>query len=339
MGPIKSHSETFMADHNITMMLQEPGAFEKFASEKLPEFIRETRDYESFGRQVLFTHNITGDDVQIINGQPYFYYPKDMNSHAAFYGDDAQIPRLQIEGDGVNVGIITISSDDTTINLKTLLVQKYNYLNRVRELSSQAVVKAEDTKILDLVETVLKGNGSATSPEHDKQIVTTPDTVLSKNHLVFGKKCLSQHNLPLAAYVMNQTRIDDILTWATTEIDQLTQREILESGAKYSIWGGVKLIPSVVVDMDTVYVFSEPTYVGRMPILKDLTVKLTETANKLETGLFMFEFLGIYMASQKAVAKILLNYSSGDKIKFYGEECMAREEEAAVKGYGSLEGR
>lgn len=340
MGPIKSHSETFMADHNITMMLQEPGAFEKFASEKLPEFIRETRDYESFGRQVLFTHNITGDDVQIINGQPYYYYPKDMNSHAAFYGDDGQIPRLQIEGDGVNVGIVTISSDDTTINLKTLLVQKYNYLNRVRELSSQAVVKAEDTKILDLVETLLKGNGTVKAPEHKRQIVTTADTVLSKNHLVFGKKCLSQHNLPLAAYVMNQTRIDDILTWATTEIDQLTQREILESGAKYSIWGGVKLIPSVVVDLDTVYVFSEPTYVGRMPILKDITVKLTETANKLETGLFMFEFLGIYMASQKAVAKIILNFQdSGDMIKFYGEEVMAREEDVEVKGFGSLEGK
>lgn len=337
---IKTAAETNVADYNVSRLLETPGAFEKFASEKLPEFIREARDYESFGRQILLVHNITGEDVHLINGEPYIYYPKDFDSHAAFYGDDGQIPRYQIEGDGVNVGIITLTSDDTTIHLKRLMVQKYNYLERVRELSSQAMVKAEDTKILDLTEKLLMGNGTETAPENDGQIVTTADVLLSKNHLVMLKKCLSQHDVPLACFVMNQMRIDDILTWATTEIDQLTQREILESGAKYTIWGGIKLIPSRTVKKSVIYAYAESQFVGRMPILKDLTVRLTQTQNKLEQGLFMFEFLGIYMASQKAVAKLILEFTpGGKKVEFYSDDIMAKGFDTVAKGFGSLEGK
>lgn len=339
---IKTASETANADYNLARLLEMPGGLEKIALEKLPAFIRETRDYEAFGRQVLLAHNVTSEELHLIDGQPYFYYPKDFNSHAAFYGDDGQAPRLQIEGDGVNVGIMTIMSDDTTIHLKRLMVQKYNYLERVRELSGQAVAKAEDTKIINLVETLLKGNGTDTAPQHASQIVTTAETTLSKAHLVQLKKTLSQWNVPLASFVMNQARIDDILTWATAEIDQLTQREMLESGVKYSIWGDVKLITSPIIPMNTVYAFSEPEYVGRMPILKDLTVRLTETQNKLEKGLFMFEFLGIYLASQKAVGKLILGFKDGDKkinIIGAGDDVLARDTKVPVNGFGSLEGR
>lgn len=340
---IKTASETANADYNLARLLDMPGGLEKIALEKLPPFIRETRDYESFGRQVLLAHNVTSEELHLINGEPYFYYPKDFNSHAAFYGDDGQAPRLQIEGDGVNVGIMTIMTDDTTIHLKRLMVQKYNYLERVRELSGQAIAKAEDTKIIDLVERLLLGNSNdKKAPENGSQIVTTADTSLLKSHLVSLKKCLSQWNVPLASFVMNQARIDDILTWATAEIDQLTQREMLESGVKYSIWGNVKLVTSPIIPIDNVYAFAEPEYVGRMPILKDLTVRLTETTNKLEKGLFMFEFLGIYLASQKAVAKLILGWTEGsDKIAFLSpdSDVMARDTGVPVKGFGSLEGR
>lgn len=337
---IKTAAETSQADYTVTQLLNTPGAFEKFASEQLPKFIRETRDYQSFARQVLLCHNITGDQVQLINNEPYVYYPKDFDSHATFYADDGEIPRLQIEGEGVNVGIMTISSDDVSIHLKRLLVQKYNYLERVKDLSSQSVVKAEDSKVLDLVERVIQGNGTAAEPEHKEQVVTFADTSLLKSHLIALKKCLSTHDVPLFAFVMNQTKIDDILEWSQNEVDQLTQREILETGAKYTIWGDVKLIPSRIVRENCVYAFAEPEYVGRMPILKDLTVRLTQTENKLEQGLFMFEFIGLYIASQKAVAKCILEYEEdGDLIEYYNEDVMAKGFETPVKGYGSLEGK
>lgn len=338
---IKTASETADADYTLAKLLDTPSGLEKIALEKLPPFIRETRDYEAFGRSVLLAHNITDAEVQMINNEPYMYYPKDFNSHAAFYADDGMIPKYQIEGDGVNVGIMTIASDDTTINLKRLMVQKYNYLERVRELSGQAVAKIEDTKIIDLVERLLLGASvDLKTPDNAGQIVTSSDTALGKTHLVSLKKCLSQHDVPLGSFVMNQSRLDDVLNWATSEIDQLTQREILETGARYSIWG-VKIVTSRAIDADVVYAFSEPDYVGRMPILKDLTIRLTEVTNKLEKGLFMFEFLGIYLASQKAVGKLILGFQAGDnKITLTSDAAGAMAKDGTViKGFGSLEGK
>jgi len=308
---IRTATDSANANYTITQLLETPGGFEKFAAEQLPTFIRETRDYEAFGRSVLLTHQITGEQCQMIGNEPYFYYAKDMNSHAAFFNDDGMIPRLQIEGEGVNVGIMNITSDDTQIFLKRLLVQRYNYLERTRELSGQAIAKLEDNKILDLVNALLMGDGNVYAPaEMGTQIVVESGSQLTKNGLVSLKQKISQHNIPCGNYVMNTMRVDDVLKWGRDEIDQLTQREIMETGAKYKIFGDMKLITSPIINIDEVYLFAEKEYVGRMPILKDLTLKLTETANKLVKGLFMYEFLGIYLASHKAVAKLVLNYST-----------------------------
>lgn len=308
---IQTAQETANADFSISQMLEQPGGFEKFAAEQLPTFIRETRDYEAFGRKVLVSHNVTGDECVIINNEPYVSYQKDMNSHAAFYNDDGLIPQTAIEGETVNVALTTLASDDTTIYLKRLLVQRYNYLERTRELSGQAIAKLEDSKILDLVNALLLGKSTdAKQPDHMEQIVATADTSLTKSHLVALRQKITVHNIPLGNFVLNQGRVDDILKWARNDVDQLTQRELLETGAKYTIWG-MKLITSPIVKYDEVYLFGAPEYVGRMPILKDLTLKLTDTPNRLIKGLFMFEFIGFYLASHKAVAKLVLNYTEG----------------------------
>jgi len=315
MQSIKSQSQTADVNYQLSQMLAVGGGLEKVAMETLPPFIRETRDYASFARKILFVHDVTADELQTIGEESYVYYSKDFQSHAAFYGDNPEIPRLQIEGSGVNVAIMTIASDDSTINLKKLMTQKFNYLERVRELSGQAISKLEDNKLISLVETLLKGNSADLAvPQYAGQIVTSSDTELSKAHLVELKKTLSQHDVPLAAFVMKTSTIDDILKWSESEVDDVTMRELLEVGVKYTIWGAVKLIPSIILASTVIYAFSEPQFVGMMPVLKDLTVTLTETPNKLEKGLFLFEFVGMYLASHKAVGKLILGYTSGAKI-------------------------
>jgi hypothetical protein len=309
---IKTASETKEADYNLGKLLNAAGGLEKVAQEMLPEYIKETRDYESFARKVLLTHNVGAEELHYINGEPYFEYEKDMDSHAAFYGDDAEIPSYQVEGEQVNVGIVTLASDDAKLNYKRLLTQKYNYLERIRQRAGQTVGKLEDGKLLNLVETVLKGEGTNAAPDNDGQIITTSDTTLKKAHLVSLKKTLSQHPIDLSAFILNQATLDDMLAWGDEDVDYVTQRELIEKGVRYSIWGNVQLIPCQIIPMTQVYAFGDKEYVGRMPILKDLTVQLTETTNKLEKGLFLFEFLGMYVASHKAVGKLMLAFENGD---------------------------
>jgi len=295
---IKTASENSEIDYSLQRLLESPNGLERLATETLPPYIRETRDYEAFARKVLFIHQVTEADTHIINGEPYVFYPKDMKSNAAIYADDAEIPQMVIEGDGVNVGIFTISSDDTTINLKRLMVQKYNYIERVRELSGQKIGEQEDAKLLKLCELLIAANVS--------QAATSLNTTLTKADLISLRKTIVQHDLPVSAFVMNQVRQEDILLWGQTELDELSRREILETGVRYTLWGSVRIITSRSIPVKTVYAFSEKEFVGRMPVLKDITTKLTETPNKLEKGLFIFEFLGMYLASHKSLGKITI---------------------------------
>lgn len=295
---IRSASENAEIDYSLQKLLETPNGLERLATETLPPYIRETRDYEAFARKVMYIHYITEADTHLINGEPYTYYPKDMDSHAALYAEDGEIPKYVIEGDGVDVGIFTIASDDTTINIKRLMVQKYNYVERVRELSGQKVGEIEDNKLLSLMEAMFTANPG--------QVYPSTETKLTRDDLVDLKKKISQHDLPVAAFVMNPLTLDDILKWGENELDELSRREILETGVRYQLWGSIKLMTSKVIDPKTIYAFSEKEFLGRMPILKDITTKLTETPNKLEKGLFIYEFLGMYLASHKTIGKMTL---------------------------------
>lgn len=295
---IRTASENAEMDYNLQKLLDTPNGLERLATETLPPYIRETRDYEAFARKVLFVHYITEADTHPINGEPYIYYPKDMKSHAALYSNDAEIPQMIVEGDGVDVGIFTVASDDTTINIKRLMVQKYNYIERVRELSGQKVGEIEDNKLLALAEALIAANTG--------QAATTSNTKLVKDDLVDLKKKITQWDLEVACFVMNPMTLDDMLKWTASELDELSRRELLETGARYTLWGSIKIITSRVIGAKVIYAFADKEFVGRMPVLKDITTKLTETANKLEKGLFIFEFIGMYLASHKAVAKLTL---------------------------------
>ena len=180
---IRTASENAELDYSLQKLLDAPQGLEKFATEVLPPYIREARDYEAFARKVLFVHYIVEADTHPINGEPYIYYPKDMDSHAAIYADDGEIPQYKIEGDGVDVGIFTVASDDTVINLKRLMTQKYNYIERVREKSGQRVGEQEDLKLLALVEALITANQG--------QYHGSNATALEKNDLVDLKKKIS----------------------------------------------------------------------------------------------------------------------------------------------------
>lgn len=345
MARIKTSSETLAADLNISKMLDQPGGFDKIASDILPRFIRQMRDYEAFGRKILPVEHVSSEELVIMDGVPMMSYAKDQNASAAYYAMDSMSPRYQVEGDDVKVGIVDIISDDHTIHVKRLKVQKYDYLERVRDLCAQAMSKSEDLRILELTEMMLQGDGTATAPEHIDQIVPSVSTSLQKNDMVALKKKLTRYDIPAGHYVMNPATLEDMFTWGFgregSDIDQLTQRELLEQGVKYTLFG-IPIVTSRIIPENIVYLYADPEYVGRMPILQDLTVELSKNAPRLNKGLFMYEFVGFYLASQLAVAKLvkgctgenptLIHKPSVDKVYARDLEIVGK-----IVDYGTLE--
>lgn len=341
---IDTASEWAQTNYNLTQILNSANGIEKVASESLPPFIRETRDYAAFCRKVLMVHNITSEQTHLINQEPVVYYPKDLNAHAALMSDDAEVPRYQVEGSGVNVPVITIMSDNHTIHIKRLMVEKFQYLERVRELAGDAIAQVEDRKLLNLINKLLAGTSTdLTKPDNADQIVTSTNTSLQKNALIELQQKIVQNDIPVGCYVMNQATHLDVLKWGFgvngADIDWETQRDQLRTGAQKSFWQ-IPIYTCRLIPKNVVYCFADKQYVGRMPILKDLTVELTSANTKLEKGLFMYEFVGFYLASQKAVSKLILGYTDGDPlIEYLPDGSFGREKELVgdIKGFGSQE--
>lgn len=334
-----------IVDVKIDAILNTPGGFEKLAAEVLPKYIKTTRDYHGFCRKILQVHPVDSADVHLLNGEPFVYYSKDLNAAAAFYGRDFEIPRYQVEGSGVNVPIGTIASDEHTITRLRVLTEKFDYLNRTKELAAQAMVKAEDFRLINLIEMSLLGKSQdKKAPDHADQIVVTTDTTLSKTHLVGLRKKLTAVDLPIDSFLMRADRLEDINTWNYNELDQLTQREVLETGIKNSLWG-IKIITSRIIDPNIVYIFSTPEFVGRMPVLQDLSIELTQRSNTLEKGIFMYEFLGMCLVNSKSIGKLILEFSEGTtnladpELATLKDTVVANEFLENGKVFGSLEDR
>lgn len=308
------------ASENLSRLLSQTGGMDKIASDVLPDLIKEQRDYEGVARKILKVHPVGKEDiVKNEKGEFFVQYPKDIDSGAAFYGEEVDAPQFKIEGELINVPILTIMSDESTIDKKRLLIERLDYIEMAKNKAGQAIAKLEDYKVLAITEAVIQGTGTASAPQYATQVVTSADTTLSKAHLVALKKTQSRHDLKTASFLMNGSTIDDMLGWDDTEIDETTRRELYESGVRYTIWGSIVLIPSRLVPLTIVYSFSEPEYLGVMPVLADLVSELTDTPHRLIKGLFLYEFVGFAIVNHRAVGKLLLNWSSGDKITSYSQ--------------------
>lgn len=306
-------SKRIEANEKIAQLLSEPNGLQKIAADVLPDLIKETRDYEGFCRKVLIVDPITKDDiVKDEKGQFFKQYPKDIGSGAAFYGEEVDAPQYKIDGELINVPILTLVSDESTIDKKRLLIERLDYLERAKNKAGQAIAMLEDYKVLAITETIIMGNGTVKAPQYTTQVATVAATTLSKAHLVSLKKTHSRHDLETAAFVLNPATLDDILGWDDTEVDETTRRELLESGVRYTIWKNISLIPSRLIPMTLVYAYAAKEYTGVIPELAGIDVELTNTPNRLIKGLFLYEFLGFAIVNHKAVGKLILGFQAGD---------------------------
>ena len=304
------------ADEKIAVLLSEPNGLEKIASDVLPDLIKEQRDYIGFARKVLVVDPVGRDQiVKQTDGGFYRQYPKDVGAAAAFYGEEAEAGSYKLEGSIVNVAILTIMSDEATIDKKRLLVERIDYLDRAKKKAAQIIAKLEDYKVLQLAELSIAGTSTdKAAPDNENQVVTTVDTILAKSHLVALKKIHSRADLVTSIFLMNPATLDDILAWDDSDLDDTTRRELLESGVRYTLWKVVSLVTSRIIPDTLVYTFAEKEYTGVIPVLLDLTSEITETKVRLIKGLFLYEFIGFAIFNTKAVGKLILGFEDGDDL-------------------------
>lgn len=282
-------------------LLSSPNGFERYASEKMPEFIQVQRDYEGFVRDVIMVTEVTPEDLVRVDEEVFVSYSKDVDAVASVIARYGEAPTLQVKGTTVKVTFFPITTPRLTITQWDLDTQPYDLMRRTQEKAGQELSKLEDKTFLDAVNALIDSSEAG-----GKQEVTQVSTEISKPGMVALKQIFSRNEVAFSAYLMNPVTYDTFLLWGENELDEVSQRTVLETGQLPTIWGGLKMITGIMIPEKYVYGLAPKEILGRMPILRDVTIDVQRIPQTQDKEIVAYEYLGMFIHSHLTVARLEL---------------------------------
>lgn len=277
-------------------LLRQPGGFERYAAEKMPEFIQVQRDYEGFVRDVIVVTDVTPEDLVRLDEEVFVVYSKDIDATAATIARNGEIPTLYVKGTTVKVTFFPLSTPRLTITQWELDTQPYDLMKRTQEKAGQELAKLEDAHFLSLANLLIDNNTA--------QEVSQAEAEIQKSGLLSIKKVFSGNNVAFAAYLMNPSTYDDFLLWGEAELDPWNQRSVLETGQLPTIWGGIKMVTGLLVETNRVYGLAPKEVLGRMPVLRDITIDVQRVPQTQDKEVEAFEYIGMFIHDARCVARL-----------------------------------
>jgi hypothetical protein len=301
MSTPRMNGELREEELELRELLSSASGFERYASEKMPEFIQVVRDYEGFVRDVVMVTEVTPEDLVRVDEEVFVVYSKDVDATASTIARYGEAPTLMVKGTTVKVTFFPVTTPRLTITQWDLDTQPYDLMRRTQEKAGQALSKLEDQTFLDAIDGLIESPEAA-----GKQQVTQTEAAISKAGMLAVKQIFSRNNVAFSSYLMHPVTYDSFLLWGEAELDQFTQRTVLETGQLPTIWGGLKMITGIMIPEDKVYGLAPKEILGRMPILRDVTIDVQRIPQTQDKELLAYEYIGMYIHSHLAIARLEL---------------------------------
>lgn len=292
----RMNSELHEDEIAVRELLAETNGFERYAAEKMPEFIQVVRDYEGFVRDVIQVTNVSATDIVRVNEEAFVTYSKDVDSTAGTLARQGEVPTQIIQGETVKVTFFQLATPRLTITQWELDTQPFDLLKRTQEKAGQAIARIEDEEFLRTVDMLIEANPS--------QKVAQAGTAITKAGLLSLVKIFSRNNVAFAGFLLNPATYADILIWGEDDLDDQTQKSVLETGQLPTLWGGMKLITGIVVPEKKVYGLAPKEILGRMPILRDITLDMQRIPQTQDKEVLAYEYIGLFIHSHLAVGRL-----------------------------------
>lgn len=292
----RSNFETREEELELRELLSEPDGFERYAKEKMPEFIQVVRDYEGFVRDVIMTPPVEPHELVRVDDEVFVVYSKDIDGMAGYIARNGEAQTLHVKAKTIKVSFFPMTTPRITISQWDLDTQPYDLVKRTQEKCGQEMAKKEDLRFLRIADLLLGANaGQVTSQAEDK---------ITKAGLIAVKKIFSRNNVTFSTYLMNPATYDDFLLWGEDDLDDYSQKTVLETGELPTLWNGVKIVSGIIVPEDKVYGLAPKEIVGRMPILRDLTIDNQRNPETYDREVMAFQHVGMFIHSHLVVARL-----------------------------------
>jgi hypothetical protein len=283
-------------------LLSSSNGFERYAAEKMSEFIQVERDYEGFVRDVITVTDVTAEDLVRVNEEVFVVYSKDVDAVASTIARHGEAPTLIVKGTTIKVTFFPLSTPRLTITQWDLDTQPYDIMKRTQERAGQAMAKLEDQTFLEIVDQLIETNNPRTGSRTQK--IISANSKVKKADLLALKKTFSQNNVAFSTYLMHPATYDDFLDWGQEELDPFSQRTVLETGQLPTIWGGLKMVTGLLVPENKIYGLAPKEILGRMPVLRDITIEVQRIPQTQDKEIMAYEYIGMFIHDMRVVARL-----------------------------------
>jgi len=246
--------------------------------------IRTSLDYQGIARKLLVVDALPQGALPV--------YDRDVDAKAFIISKRGQAPDQLIEGERVQVPTFEIVSHPL-VRFSQIKERRFNIIDRAQQRAKSDIMAVEDETVFSLIDSAATAVNT----------VTVSKGALTRDALTTAFKEVEKHDLPVTKIVMNAQAFADIRKWGQNEFDPVTQHEVLQTGNFGHLWTAEILI-SKKVPANTVYVMSDPEFVGVMPVRQDIQVIPADEPEKLRVGWVVYEEIGMSVLNAQAVAKI-----------------------------------
>lgn len=261
--------------------------------------IRRNLDYAGVGRKALVVDPLPQGALPV--------YDRDIDVSAVVVSSNGSAPESRVFGDRVTVPEFEIVSNPT-VRIAEVKRRRFNVIDRAQQKARQEIQAQEDANVftaLDFASDTTKGG------ENSLQRLDLTDAAhegkLSKLGMLALKRQIDRWDLVTSKYFMNINEFTDILSWESagaagaSQVDPVTQREILQTGLYGQIFGA-DIIVSKIVPAGRAFATAEPEFVGVMPIRQDIEVLPADEPKQLKLGWVVSEIIGIGIVNPRGVS-------------------------------------
>lgn len=264
-------------------------------------FVRERLREVSFARAILPPEYVTKADCQRSVHHDTLVKICDIEpqSSAAAVNFRGKTHERYIEGDRYEIPFFKIESDKFRKNEAELLAFDYPVTKVIEENSVKDIQKVEDGKFIEFTEAVIAANG--------KNITPASAGPATSENLVKLFKALDTDELAVGTILMNKADWLDFMTQEGAVIGSPLASEILVNGYKYNTILGHKLVVTIkssIVAPGTIYIFTDPMYLGNFYILNDTKFYIEKRGDMVSWQ--TWEYVGMGYGNLRACAKMEL---------------------------------
>ena len=195
-------------------------------------------------------------------------------------------------------------ADWPTVNLHQVRTRRSSVIEGVLNTACTEIRTIEDGRLMMLFDAVISDNPG-------RNINTNTRALGSMHALSSGFSLIGRNDLRVGNMLMNYLDYTDLrnLSGAVEQLDESTHREMILAGRLGALWG-TQISVSASVPHGRIYLSSEPTFTGVMPVREDISVLSADSPPSV--GWSVFEQIGVAIVNPLSVASVTTSSFEGD---------------------------